>query len=1198
MGAANCCKKPDEIIVEELNYVSPNNIKGNNKINAIDEGGFPHDSERIYYSNISSEGENVKGTQVASNQNLYEKSNSSKRDGAYKVPINESNYNNTNQNVVQNINNLRMGNEGVSLGGVDLNTVTASQKGQINNQLLNAGPKQTAKVTKTMEYKRRVVSEQNVSPQLASVNMQQIKNADLNNNLVNNNSAQLALSANAQAKRGIDINNALQQNATTTTTTTIHKTGNIATVTPLSNNDDISKYFKQTNVAQKQPTESQNNYLKQQQIAIGNIDMKDLPEVFGPSNINNFKQITTTTKTETTGNAPVNLQLVKINENAVPANLRLNDNKNLKETTTTSKKVIGNLDMKDLPEVFGSSDINNFKQTTTTTTKVIGNLDSKNLPEAFPSSDIQKFKQITTTTETTGKVDSKDQPGKSDSPENNFKQITTTITKEEILNMKDLPEVFGSSDINNFKKITTTTIETTGNVDSKDQVDKKDSTDNNLQQTTTKITKEEIINMKDLPEVFGSSDIQNFKKITTTTETTGNADLKDHPNKKDISDNNLQQTVTKITKEEIINMKDLPEVFGSSDIQNFKKITTTTTETTGIVDSKDQAGKKDVGDNNMQQTTTKITKEEIINMKDLPEVFGSSDINNFKKITTTTITGNVDSKDQIGKKDSTDNNLQQTTTKITKEEIINMKDLPEVFGSSDIQNFKKITTTTETTGNADLKDHPDKNNFLDNNVKQTTTITKEEIINMKDLPEVFGSSDINNFKKITTTTTTETTGNVDSKDQLGINESSDNNVKQTKTTVTKEEIINMKDLPEVFGSSDINNFKKITTTTTTETTGNVDTTGQIPSGNDNFGQSTTFTKTKTEPIEYRAKPSEAQEINLGQNMTTTTTTTTTMKTTGNNVDLKEFGIEQNPSFNPNNENEDYNKYFTQTTSKQYGFGENPSSSSDVKQITTTTTTTITGNAPDNLNLNTDKANENQFDLRQFGIGENQNGSSYGTTDLNDFNFKQATTTTTTTTESTGKDQFDLKQIGFEENKNGSSYGSTDIKELNFKLDKQPEGSIDLNQYGITGEANTTTTTGNEDFSKYFQETKTTTTKTTENGPVDLNQFGVDLNSLGLDNTQQKTTTTTTTITKTGNIDDPSLGGGFDFKSLGLDGAATTQSVEENINAYGTEGTTTTTKVTKTSYVGPTESYNYQFSYNMPNTTSSTVTKTTYSEIQQ
>ena len=44
-----------------------------------------------------------------------------------------------------------------------------------------------------------------------------------------------------------------------------------------------------------------------------------------------------------------------------------------------------------------------------------------------------------------------------------------------------------------------------------------------------------------------------------------------------------------------------------------------------------------------------------------------------------------------------------------------------------------------------------------------------------------------------------------------------------------------------------------------------------------------------------------------------------------------------------------------------------------------------------------EANKNQFDLKQFGIEGNQNGSSYGTTDLNDYNFKQTTTTTTTTT---------------------------------------------------------------------------------------------------------------------------------------------------------------------------------------------------------
>jgi hypothetical protein len=103
-----------------------------------------------------------------------------------------------------------------------------------------------------------------------------------------------------------------------------------------------------------------------------------------------------------------------------------------------------------------------------------------------------------------------------------------------------------------------------------------------------------------------------------------------------------------------------------------------------------------------------------------------------------------------------------------------MKDLPEVFGSSDIQNFKKITTTTttETTGNVDSKDQSGKN-------ETKTTITKEEFINMKDLPEVFGSSDIQNFKKITTTTTTETKGNVDSKDQSGKNDSLDNLQKLT-----------------------------------------------------------------------------------------------------------------------------------------------------------------------------------------------------------------------------------------------------------------------------------------------------------------------------------------------------------------------------------------------------------------------------------
>ena len=626
-------------------------------------------------------------------------------------------------------------------------------------------------------------------------------------------------------------------------------------------------------------------------------------------------------------------------------------------------------------------------------------------------------------------------------------------------------------------------------------------------------------------------------------------------------------------------MKDLPEVFGSYDIPKYKKITTTTTETKGKGESKDLSTNNIALGNKAPQTKTTITKEEFINMKDLPEVFGSSDIQKVKKITTTTTTETKgDSKDQF-------------KTTITKEEFINMKDLPEVFGSSDIPKYKKITTTTtETKGKGESKDLFTNNVALGNKAPQTkTTITKEEFINMKDLPEVFGSSDIQKVKKITTTTTTETKG--DSKDQF-------------KTTITKEEFINMKDLPEVFGSYDIPKYKKVTTTTT-ETKGNTDTSGNMPWSNDNLGKTTTTTTTtKTEPFNY------------GQNMTTTTTTTKKTTTTTDNapIDLKQFGIEQNTD---TNQVTDYSKYFgTQSSEpfdlKQFGLDDKPSIVSNVKKITTTTKTT--GNSGDNLylnNFNVDTTTNNSpIDLKQFGIDDTQNISSSGT-GLNDYNFKQTTTTTTTTTGTTGNDQIDLKQFGIDQSKNDSSYGITGFNEYNYKVDNQSSsGGIDLKEFGITGDTYTTPSTGNQDYSQYFKETKTTTTTTTGNSPSDLNQFGLDLNTLssntggldlktlGLDNTQQKTTTTTT-VTKTGNIggvDDFSVGG-FDYKSFGLDNVGTTQNIGENINTYGSSGTKTTlTKVTKASSYAPAKSsyYQYQYSYNMPTTTSSTVTKTTYS----
>ena len=77
-----------------------------------------------------------------------------------------------------------------------------------------------------------------------------------------------------------------------------------------------------------------------------------------------------------------------------------------------------------------------------------------------------------------------------------------------------------------------------------------------------------------------------------------------------------------------------------------------------------------------------------------------------------------------------------------------MNNLPWVFGLSNINHFKQtITTKTTKKEGVDLDKNKDKNNF-----KKITTTTIEGIIDMKDLPEVFGSSDINKFKQVTTTT--------------------------------------------------------------------------------------------------------------------------------------------------------------------------------------------------------------------------------------------------------------------------------------------------------------------------------------------------------------------------------------------------------------------------------------------------------------
>ena len=1228
MGAANCCKKPDKIVIEELKY----STNDNNKFTAVDQDSYPQDTEQ-YRSNANVEDENAQ-MQAVSNKNLYEQeAGSPKIGGAYEVPINvsspqnyEEGYESNNMGLAQQYENqniegrnldqyeqenqmgyqyvenenmnininpqmagnanayegnqeeqgidydalvnqmgneaslkaLRMGNAGLNAasasasygiqrsqqakfnnyniqqnnienaGGLDLNYLSSAQQGGIDLKSFNlreqqGGAKTTVQTSKKVEYNYIGNGGQDIDFKSFPLVEQQ-------------GGAKTTVQTSNKEEYNNVGNGGQQTTTTTTTTTTIKKQGAVNNYENLhgiknsqvsQNEDDLNKYFQQATSkfasvnTQLNPEERENYYSKVKTQALPNkINIKQLaisakaPPSQGLDLNNLLQQEAQTTQKSTVASVmPIktNDDISKYFKQNIPS----------KQENIQPVGSVGPQDKKPSksPEAESSQEIK--------ITKI--EIDpNEELPETLGSYNINNFKQTTTTvTKTTGNIDMKNLPeGFGLNDLKNMKQTTATTTTKTSGNvdLKDLPKVLGQNDIKNLKQGTTTITTNT--------IKKEGGEDFNLNDLNIDL-KNYKLDMEDLPETFGSS---NIMKIEQTTKTT---------------------TTTTTQKEGNINEKEINKARGPEDIKNIKQeTTTTTTKTTGNIDLNDL--KIDL-------------KNYKLDMEDLPETFGSSNINNYKQTTTTTTTTTTQKKEGDVNNKESPKEVKQIITTTTNEGIIDMKDLPEVFGSFDINNFKQTTKTTTKEGQeVDLQNLP--KNVDVNSLKQTTTTsTKEGLINTKGLPQVFDDKDIKNFKQTTTTTTTE--GKID-----------------------------MKDLPQVFGSYDINNFKQTTTTTTTKTSGN----GPAIDLKD-FG------------LEKNA--SLNPPTNSGNFKQTTTTTTT--KTTGNGpaIDLKQFGIEQNPSTNPIIGNEDYSKYFQETSKinsepidlKQFGLEQNPSAMSNLEKTTKTTKTTKI----------TTTSNNGNIDLKQFGIEQNPSVSPItGNEDYSKY-FKE--------TSQIASGPIDLKQFGLEQNSSSMS----NLKQTTTTNTTKTTGNgpaIDLKQFEIEQNPSSNPITGNEDYSKYFQTTQTTTTKTTE--PVDLKQFGIDVNSLasggqqkttkttvvtttgnaggaassdgldlgvyGLNNTQQKTTTTTTTTKITGNtnlnnLGIPTISAGEYSYNYGLQNASA-NAISSSGAAQGTNKMTTT-KVTKTSYVAPTtQSYSYNYNYNMPTTSSTKVTKTTYSQV--
>ena len=484
MGAANCCKKPSEIVLnDEIKQAE------GEKQNAQDRDSYPQDTEFIQKEEYAQ--------QDISNQKLYEQESSPKIGGAYEVPINESspvqynqigeydnNMQNLNLNLDQynqeelaqyNLNNQIINNgeikdleninqteqsvqkpgEPIKNDAIQSNISNISNLQQGDNPTLisqrSAAPinliSQVANTKQMASIPESNNEEINIPQQPSQIQpQQQQEKEDLNKyfQIPSNISNPLAKTKTSEPGNinMDDIEKLIQQNQNQQQV----NLGNIASVAPTKENDDLNKYFKSMTLANQNPIDLNKFFqtgIKQNDI----INMKDLPETFGSNNINNYIPLQQETKTTTT------IKTTQV-ENINPAEL---------------KKIEVNVN-ESLPETFGSNNIQQLGLEQYPETKI-----NNNVSEKIENNEVK-----------------------------NIPKALTNSQMNEIINMKDLPQTFGSNNINTYNKTKTTTItKTTGDIDL-----------NNLQRNLTVSQINNIINMKDLPQTIGSN---NMQQTTTTT---------------------------------------------------------------------------------------------------------------------------------------------------------------------------------------------------------------------------------------------------------------------------------------------------------------------------------------------------------------------------------------------------------------------------------------------------------------------------------------------------------------------------------------------------------------------------------------------------------------------------------------------------------------------------------------------------------
>ena len=202
-----------------------------------------------------------------------------------------------------------------------------------------------------------------------------------------------------------------------------------------------------------------------------------------------------------------------------------------------------------------------------------------------------------------------------------------------------------------------------------------------------------------------------------------------------------------------------------------------------INNDKSNQQNKAIQNQNLLKENNNIKKEKEINNNYINKAHNPSDINQIDSNQKPQEISIISSINTVPKKDNL-NDISSELTSSTVNNIINMSNLPKTFGSNEINNFEQTS----------------------NIITQPLTETQiKKIVDMTDLPKTFGSSNINKIENGDITDIYNNENN-DSKNSF-INLGSNENIDLTLTPEEIKRIIEMKDLPETFGTTNMNNLK-------------------------------------------------------------------------------------------------------------------------------------------------------------------------------------------------------------------------------------------------------------------------------------------------------------------------------------------------------------------------------------------------------